>query len=307
MEKMYEEENGMARVFGGAIFFLCLVFGLALPLQSQGEEKREKVETQEEVIQAEEIVVHGSYETNAAGLTKMDTEMIRYLTGGNGGINELLLVLPDIQPDDTWRSQESAGEILPTNLSISGGKAYQNNFTIDGVSNNSLLDPGSDRRQKVNDVPGHPQEVFLDADLVEEITVYDSNVPARFGDFSGGVVDAKTIKPGIEAKGKIYYHTTRDEWAHFFDPKEDEDEEKSPIDSGAVAEKPRFTKHRFGGNIRFSASESVGVVGSYSGTRSTLSKQHFTGWKDETRQLDSFMGKLTWDPDYTNALGLTLI
>lgn len=273
------------------------------------EEKREAgegVSSDEVSVQSEALTVTGTMASKASGVSILDNRMLRYLSGGNGDLNELLLVLPDIQPDDTWRTPETAGEILPVNISISGGKAYQNNFTVDGISNNSLLDPASERKQEVNDVPGHPQEIFLDADLVDEVRVYDSNVPARFGDFSGGVVDAKTVKAGIKPKGKMYYRTTRSDWTQFFQWEDEEEDDITPILTDEAEDDPRFEKHIYGGSLRMPIGETVGFVGSVNEIRSTISGRNFKGWKDEERHLRNVMTKLTWDPNYLNAFELSL-
>ncbi|WP_300668589.1 hypothetical protein [Desulfoluna sp.] len=277
------------------------------PLERTAEKTAQK-KTTEVAVEGETLTVTGTMESKASGVSILDYRMLRHLSGGNGDLNELLLVLPDIQPDDSWRSAKTAGEILPVNISISGGKAYQNNFSVDGISNNSLLDPGSERHQVVNDVPGHPQEIFLDSDLVEEVAVYDSNVPARFGDFSGGVVDAKTVKAGIKPKGKVYYRTTRSQWAHFFqwEEEEDDDDTSAPSLSDDADGDPRFEKHIYGGSLSMPIGETFGAIGSVNEVRSTISKRHFKGWKDEERLLQNFMTKLTWDPDYLNSFELSL-
>lgn len=269
---------------------------------------KSKKTADEVTVEEEALTVTGTMESRATGVSVLDNQMLRYLSGGNGDINELLLVLPDIQPDETWRTEKSAGEILPVNISISGGKAYQNNFTVDGISNNSLLDPASERKQVINDVPGHPQEIFLDSDLVDEIRVYDSNVPARFGDFAGGVVDAKTIKAGIKPKGRVYYRTTRSDWTHFFQWEEDEEDEAplTPILTDEADEDPRFEKHFYGGSLSLPIGEVLGFVGSVNETRSSISRRHFKGWKDEERLLRNAMAKLSWDPDYLNSFELSL-
>ena len=82
-------------------------------------------------------------------------------------------------------------------ISISGARPYENYFSVDGVGLNSLLDPLADGPTEVSSVPGHPQRTFINRNLIDSITVYDSNVPARYGYFLGGVVDAKTRLPAI--------------------------------------------------------------------------------------------------------------
>ena len=49
---------------------------------------------------------------------------------------------------------------------------------------------------------------FLDLDLIEEINVYDSAVPAKYGNFNGGVIDVKTKRADFETHAKVKYKTT---------------------------------------------------------------------------------------------------
>jgi hypothetical protein len=172
-------------------------------------------QTPPEAYRLETMHIEGGLENRATGRSVIPRTVIPHLMRGNGNINELLEVLPDVQVDRRHSNSLSGGEILPPEVSISGGKSFQNNFTIDGISNNSLLDPVARNPNSLTDVPGHSQELFLDSALVEEITVYDSNVPARFGNFTGGVVDARTRSPMPRFGGKLTYRTTRDGWTRF--------------------------------------------------------------------------------------------
>ena len=81
---------------------------------------------------------------------------LKALPAQNGSLNEVLSVLPGIQYSEAHRTSDNAGEIIPPSLSISGGRFYENNFIIDGVSNNSLLDPSSSNIDSTKDTPGHP-------------------------------------------------------------------------------------------------------------------------------------------------------
>ena len=95
-------------------------------------------------------------------------------------------------------------DLRPESISISGGRFYENNFVLDGLSNSNRLDPASDSSSSsVSDIGGHEQSLFINADLIGELKVYDSNVPAAYGGFTGGVVDATTRRAGREPEGGV--------------------------------------------------------------------------------------------------------
>ena len=170
----------------------------------------------------------------------LDREGIENLPAGDGSLNELLRVLPGIQTSENYRSSHTGGEILPPSISISGGKVYENNFLIDGLGNNSLLDPTFDTVSHVDNVPGHPQAFFLDPELLDGVRVHRSNIPARYGRFTGGVVDARTRAPAAGLGFKAAYHTTRSEWTWFHIDEAEEGEFKN---SRSEENQPQFRKH----------------------------------------------------------------
>lgn len=90
------------------------------------------------------VLVHGQQEplTNASRI--IDRKIIDSFPSGNNSINEILSFLPDIQFSETSNLSTQGGEILPAAVSIAGGKGFENNFIIDGLSNNSILDPDAD-------------------------------------------------------------------------------------------------------------------------------------------------------------------
>lgn len=206
------------------------------------------------------MYVEAGLENPATGKSVIPRAVIPHLPRGNGNISELLEVLPDVQMDRRFSNSLSGGEILPPEVVISGGKSFQNNFTIDGISNNSLLDPVARNPNSLTDVPGHSQELFLDSDLIEEITVYDSNVPARFGHFTGGVVDARTRSPMPQFGGKLSYRTTRDNWTRFhLTPGQ---REEFALSTGAQGQ-PRFTKQDVGSELNIPLGHERGLLLAY--------------------------------------------
>lgn len=68
-------------------------------------------------------------------------------------------------------------------------------FFIDGINFNSRIDPGITLRNDDRETAGVAQAFTVNSRLVEDVTLYDSNIPVEFGAFSGGVVDIRTRSP----------------------------------------------------------------------------------------------------------------
>ena len=90
--------------------------------------------------------------------------------------------------DQGLATQESIQDMRPAKVSISGGQFYDNYFSIDGVGVNSRLDVVDiGNPQDYNEAAGgSAQSIWLDSNLLESVTVRDSNVSARYGGFTGG-------------------------------------------------------------------------------------------------------------------------
>ena len=65
-------------------------------------------------------------------------------------------------------------------MSIGGGRPTQNNYFLDGISQNDYT----------NGVPGSSLGLALGADAVQEFSVLTNNYNATYGGASGGVVNA---------------------------------------------------------------------------------------------------------------------
>lgn len=201
------------------------------------------------------------------------------------------------------RSSTQSGEILPPSLSISGSKVYQNNFMVDGVNNNSLLDPLSNDPTGVQSVPGHPQAMNLDTSLVDEIKVYRYNIPASYGNFTGGVVEASTRAPEAEFWGEINYRRTGDEWTDFhIDPELREDFENSNIQTY----QPEFERHDGGFIVNLPLSNRLSLLTAYQINDSEIPLQHLGATKNQKRRNENYLLKLAWDIDETSRLTTTL-
>lgn len=216
----------------------------------------------------------------------LEEKEIESFPKGNGNINEVLKFLPDIEVLNNAQTSENAGELVPEDISISGGRFYQNNFQIDSISNNSLLDPANNKVNSINNVKGNTQEIFLDTDMVKSIEVYDSNIPAKFGRFTGGVVDIKTKHAQDELSGKIKYRFTSDKLTNFF--------VKDAIDfnnSNSSTAQPRFKKEFFTFTLNSPIFEDDAIYFNTVLKKSIIPLKHFNQPKSESRTSNNFFFK----------------
>ena len=167
----------------------------------------------------------------------------------NGAITDLLHDNPNVQFSNSSGSSEAAGEIAPENVSFHGEKFYDNNWMIDGMSNNDTTNPGADNGNMVNnpqgtnanELPaGGTQSFWINSDIIQRADVYDSNISAKYGQFTGGVVDARLKNPDLRRfSGGISYRTSRDSWT------------KYNLDSQARLFIPRFKMGQYIAYIKF--------------------------------------------------------
>jgi len=232
----------------------------------------------------------------------IDKEMIDSLPVRNGSVNEIISIVPGVQYSEAHLSSFTGGEITPPVVSISGSRFYDNNYTIDGFSNNSHLDPASDAISDFNKLPGHPQAQFLNSRIIDQVTVYDSNIPAEFGSFTGGQVDTLTISPTEELWGELSYRTTNDSLTSFHIDPDDEDDFEN---SNSVKKQPDFTKHDFGVTLNTPLGKDTGLVTSYQQLASEIPLQHLGKTKTQTRKREVFFLKLEHYLSASTILSLT--
>lgn len=105
-----------------------------------------------------------------------------------GGVSEEPLSTRDLAEDRTISrsSPEEAG-----NFSLSGGAAYSNNITIDGLDNND------DRAARERFTPS--------AEAVEEVQVIRNQFAAEYGRASGGRINVRTRGGSNKLRGRAFY------------------------------------------------------------------------------------------------------
>ncbi len=236
------------------------------------------------------------------GASTLSKELIERHPNRNGSVNELLSIIPGVQFAEEKDSSFEGGEIKPPSLSISGGRVSDNNFLIDGIGNNSLLDPLFETPNSPSNIPGNPQEIFIGTNLVEQVTVYEHNIPARFGGFTGGVIETKTKDPSFEYEGILRYKTTNNNWTRFHVDPTDQDEFTN---SDSVDQQPSFGKHYANGEINIPLTHSSGLLASYEQRYSNIPLLLLTKKEKQTRRIETYFLKYLLEVSETDTLRLT--
>lgn len=195
----------------------------------------------------------------AQGVYTLDRKLIKDYRFGNGNLNDLLGVLPGVQYGESAYTADQVSNIKPAEVSIAGADGRATAYLIDGVSNNSNLNnvAGNTDRNLLQDVAGHSQEVFLNLDLIESIEVYDSNIPAKYGNFNGGLVQAQTRKALDKLSFGISYRQTADDWVEYHNY-------YSPdFDGSDTLENAVFQKRDFSTYISAPVTDKLGVVAQF--------------------------------------------
>jgi hypothetical protein len=245
-----------------------------------------------------DIIVLDTHTTNSPGTSVLHRDAIDIIPHGDGNVTELIRVLPGIQYSESERSSLTGGEILPAEISISGGRVYDNNFLIDGIGNNSLLDPMADNPMSVTDVPGHSQEMFLDTSLIDSVTVQRSNISARYSGFTGGVVEMETRDPSQEFQLQLGGRTTRSEWTSFHVSEDDEDEFMSTEDYNKQSEFRRYSGHM---NLDIPLNDTMGILLAYSNSYSEIPLSILGNEEQQNRLSENYLFKYQFLPgDDTN-------
>lgn len=234
------------------------------------------------------------------GTQKIDNETILKIPTSNGTISELLRNNPNVQFSANDSVSQAQGEIAPENVSFHGEKFYNNSWMIDGLSNNDNINPGSnngslsaiDGQSPFKLPDGGTQSFWINSEIIDSVDVYDSNISSKYGQFTGGVVDAKLMSPDtLESWGSVSYRTTRDEWTnfHFEDEAARSDFEKA----NRIYNQPKFNKHIYSLNVNQPLSDSTAILFSYNRVESEIPFYHdsLEVWEDQTRLSETYLFK----------------
>ncbi len=160
-------------------------------------------------LEAVDISAKAEYEEYSSGQA-VSREMMEQTSSGNGDIPSILRTLPNVRIQDSTRSSNQAAELDPANISISGGVPQQNSYQVDGLEMNFDVDvsnggTGGNHRPRGARLQG----LNVDASLLDSVVVLDSNIPAQYGRFAGGVVQSNIRKPRTDGwHGDVSFQTT---------------------------------------------------------------------------------------------------
>ncbi|KZN37404.1 hypothetical protein N480_14950 [Pseudoalteromonas luteoviolacea S2607] len=196
---------------------------------------------------------------SSEGSYTLDSQLLRDYRSGNGNLTDILGILPGVQYSEAMLGAEQLSNIRPAEVSLSGAGGRESGYFIDGVNNNSLLgnEQNSENRNYLQDVMGHSQETFVNLDLVDSIEVFDSNIPARYGQFSGGVVEADTVKAGDDLQFGLSFRGTNKsavEYKRFYSPW---------YDGQDVLSEPDFKKHNIGAYVKAPIGSDTSLVAQF--------------------------------------------
>ncbi|WP_297426344.1 TonB-dependent receptor [uncultured Acinetobacter sp.] len=147
--------------------------------------------------------------------TKQDLERI---PNGSKNITNFLKINPNVQFSHDHLAASAQADLKPAEISIHGAQSFQNKFVVNGVSNSNLLDPMGSGTAIYGGIAAGSQGVAINTDLLCNLEVLDSNVSAKHGGFTGGVIQAETCAPNTEIgkiHGSISYDYTESDWNRY--------------------------------------------------------------------------------------------
>ncbi|WP_427992578.1 secretin and TonB N-terminal domain-containing protein [Achromobacter sp.] len=119
-------------------------------------------------------------------------EEIAQTPSSNRDLSTLVATHPAVRTNPGAAGSQNRGSLDVEEISFYGASPYQNLFRIDGMDATNRVNPASKNLNlQIGNVPSNSQSYFIDTSLLEDVHVYDSFVPAEYGSFTGGVVDAQ--------------------------------------------------------------------------------------------------------------------
>ena len=280
----------------------------------KNDEKNDSQQVESSHADEDTILVRSTPTSQSMGTQILTAEQIERLPISNGNITELLKTNPNVRFSNDANNSTTPGEIAPENVSFHGEKFYNNNFMIDGLSNNNTINPGANGGELNNnpdgynaiDLPaGGTQSFWINSELVEQLEVFDSNISAKYGNFTGGVVDARLKDPDLEkASGKISYRTSRDSWTKYHITASNEEAFNQAAE---LTHQPKFTKSFYSFTANQPLSDKAGFIFSYNRQQSDIPNYHvwLDEWQDQKRLAETFLLKGTYLADNGDMIRLT--
>jgi hypothetical protein len=225
------------------------------------------------------------------GTTVFDANQVGIRTS-SADANSFLRGLPNVQyQDDTNDEAGVEGQAIlntrPLELSISGGRTYENNFILNGIGINTITgtdepyDQSSqgelsddDASYNADRIYGlHSQTVFVPSDFVEQAVVIDSNASARYGSFQGGVVEYTLMEPATDRLRAMASVDYQNDTMVDYQLATEDGTNPNEVDP------PEFVKKKSAFYVTGPITDNIAVIGQYSVTdaRTDKSKEYIYG------------------------------
>jgi len=235
-----------------------------------------------------EFTVTETEQMENTGNSEISGDLLEKLPLSNSSMTEVLKIKPSVRFSNEENQALEGGEILPDDISISGGRFYDNNFNLDGLRIDSFLDPASGNPKSVTEVPGYSTKIFPDLNIIKSLKIYENDIPAKYGAFTGGVVSAETKKPSDKFKGEFKFLTTRSEWTSF--------NLKGPLanefeNSRSERMQPDFEKYNTSLYAEGPVTKNSGYIFSYRNNYSQIPLYHLDYVKNQEREMNSLFVK----------------
>jgi hypothetical protein len=182
-------------------------------------------------------VTLGTSAPSDTGTTTFDNSNVRMRTDGSGDANSFARNLPNVQYQNQAGSSGTTGiggttavktvDTKPEEISISGGRTYENNFILNGISITNITGPQENNSGLTDSTPvldmvsggtfgKSSQNIYIPTEFVGQATIIDSNASAEYGQFQGGVVMYDLVAPPTDRyRATISYTRDTSAWANF--------------------------------------------------------------------------------------------
>lgn len=262
---------------------VCLLsFSSYLAAQDASEEDQEDADTNLVQIDVEATPIEIE-----PGTTTYTAEAIGDAPLGEGNLSDLLRLNPAVEFSRSSELSAGSASLRPDEVSIHGNVFYQNLFLVDGTDTTNDLNPAAseDLWSTPSLVLPHggssPQAYYIDVDLLDQVKVYDSNIPVEYGGFTGGVVASELKSYKGDDMFSFTYGLQRDDWEKFHVSEDD----ISVADKYRAVYTPEYEKANYRLTAQYGVTEDLGLTLSLN-RRTSVFAQEFEDDADIIRQID---------------------
>lgn len=240
-----------------------------------------------------------------SGLSIIDKSSLKGLESGSGDMLDALRLIPNVHFDVNRQGvdRDNLLNLRPSDLSISGGQIYDNSIRIDGIAVDNVMDVSEDNPFALNEVAGaSAQTIFLDPTLIDSLEIRDSNISARFGEFSGGVVDARLRDPADRFGATLRFGLENDSLTEYV--------VDETADMTAADAPPTFTRWRLHGTVDVPVNDRLKLMLGAGRSRAEVDYPVSANYGGDFRGMrstsDNFIVKGTYDLTATTRLTSSL-